>query len=357
LGGFDGTSDVLAAKKFNIPVKGTHAHAFVSSFHKADDVSQFHKLLNKNSQQNESLLPTVEKKLQEVADIFKISKDQVNQGELMAFTAYASSFPSYFLALIDTYDTLKSGCINFLAVVLALKDFGYQSIGVRIDSGDLAYLSKELRKMFTKLSESLNIDWIANLSITASNDINEETLYSLEQQGHSINAFGIGTHLVTCQKQPALGCVFKLVELNGDPRMKLSQDIAKVTIPGKKNIYRLYGHDGLALLDLLTKADEKAPGIEERVLCQHPIQGAKRAYVKPKVIESLLKVYWKNGKIETPLDDLEGCRQVVKKSLATIRQDHKRALNPTPYKVSVTTELFQFMHNLWMDCAPISELS
>lgn len=104
----------------------------------------------------------------------------------------------------------------------------------------------------------------------ASNDINEDILHSLNSQGNSIDTFGIGTHLVTCQKQPALGCVFKLVEVNDQPCIKLSEEFQKVTFPGKKNAYRLYDKENCPLVDLLTKADEPAPVVGEAFLCRHP---------------------------------------------------------------------------------------
>jgi nicotinate phosphoribosyltransferase len=108
------------------------------------------------------------------------------------------------------------------------------------------------------------------LTIVASNDINEDILHSLNAQGHSIDAFGIGTHLVTCQKQPALGCVFKLVEVKNKPCIKLSEEIQKITFPGKKNAYRLYDKDNRPLVDLLTRANEPEPKVNEAFLCRHP---------------------------------------------------------------------------------------
>ncbi len=142
--------------------------------------------------------------------------------------SWGRAFPNGYLALVDTYDTLKSGVPNFLAVALALHRLGYRAVGVRLDSGDLAYLSKQTRKMFRSAGKRVGLDYFGQFSITASNDINEDTLVSLNQQGHEIDVFGIGTNLVTCQAQPALGCVYKLVEIHGMPRIKLSQEVSKV---------------------------------------------------------------------------------------------------------------------------------
>lgn len=173
-----------------------------------------------------------------------------NLGELAAFIAYAQSFPDNLLCLVDTYDTLKSGVANFICVGLAISDLGHKPIGVRLDSGDLAYLSKRTRQMFQHAAEKYNRPYFANLNIVASNDINEQVLYALAKQGHTIDTFGVGTNLVTCQAQPALGCVYKLVEINGHPRIKLSQDIGKVTMPCRKNVYRLYtAHGGGGVRD------------------------------------------------------------------------------------------------------------
>ncbi|CAB4002898.1 nicotinate phosphoribosyltransferase isoform X2, partial [Paramuricea clavata] len=202
-----------------------------------------------------------------------------------------------------------------------------------------------------------NVPWLENASIVASNDINEDTLLSLNQQGHSIDSFGIGTHLVTCQKQPALGCVFKLIEISGSPRMKLSEDVEKVSIPGEKNLYRLYGHDGKALVDLMTQRKEEVPKVDSRILCRHPVLENKRAWVSPSKIENLYKVYWKDGKLQESVPSISESREHVQQSLNSLRGDHLRTLNPTPYKVSVTDNLYVFMHNLWLDSAPIGELS
>lgn len=181
IGGFDGTSNVLAGKKFGIPVKGTHAHAYVSSYH-ANDTPVERKLLNKVTNTLEDFVPHVERILQKVIGIVHCSAEQLNKGEQNAFISYAVSFPDSFLALIDTYNALKSGLINFVAVALALNEFGYRPVGVRIDSGDLSYLSKEIRRVFGVVARHMKLDWFGGLMITASNDINEETLRSLDQQ-------------------------------------------------------------------------------------------------------------------------------------------------------------------------------
>lgn len=251
----------------------------------------------------------------------------------------------------------RSGLLNFCAMALALNDQGYRAVGIRIDSGDLAYLSCLSRETFERISERFKLTWFSKLTIVASNDINEETILSLNEQGHKIDCFGIGTHLVTCQRQPALGCVYKMVEINSQPRIKLSQDVAKVTMPGNKNVFRLYGADGHALIDLLQRVDESPPEVGQKVLCRHPFQESKRAYVIPTHVEALYKVYWADGRVTQAMPSLDEVRERVQNSLKTLRQDHKRTLNPTPYKVAVSDNLYNFIHDLWLQNAPIGELS
>jgi nicotinate phosphoribosyltransferase len=282
----------------------------------------------------------------------------VSEGERAAFCGYAIAFPNQFVALIDTYDILRSGVINFCAVSLALDELGYHAVGCRIDSGDLAYLSKELRNRFRKIAE---IDpekyaWVAHLKIVASNDINEETIVSLNEQQHEINVFGVGTHLVTCQKQPALGCVYKLVQIDGFPKIKLSQDVVKITIPGRKKCYRLYGKAGYAILDLMTLESDDEPQPGKEILCRHPFEESKRALVVPARIEQLQLCFWENEKIQQTLPSLADMKKRVNASIQTLRQDHRRQLNPTPYKVSVSESLYQFLHRIWLENAPIGQL-
>ncbi|XP_037882109.1 nicotinate phosphoribosyltransferase isoform X6 [Glossina fuscipes] len=356
-GGFDGTSNVLAGKLFNIPVKGTHAHAYITSFSGIEELKARllkHKL---TAGVTGDLLELAIKYRQKLSTVLNVSMEESSEGELAAMVSYAIAFPDGFMALVDTYDVKRSGLLNFCAVALALNDLGYQAVGIRIDSGDLAYLSCLARETFERVAERFKVQWFNKLTIVASNDINEETILSLNEQGHKIDCFGIGTHLVTCQRQPALGCVYKLVEINGQPRIKLSQDVEKVTMPGHKNAYRLYSSDGHALIDLLQKVSETPPEVGQKVLCRHPFQESKRAYVIPSRVEPLYKIYWQNGKITQKLPTLELVREKVQKSLKTLRNDHKRTLNPTPYKVSVSDNLYNFIHDLWLQNAPIGELS
>ncbi|KAI4479057.1 hypothetical protein M0802_014460 [Mischocyttarus mexicanus] len=418
VGGFDGTSNVLAGKLFNIPVSGTHAHSYITSFTSIDDLKA-KTLAHKQTGEIYDLLELASKYRDAIAGDLGSIVSEASNGELAALISYAIAFPERFTALVDTYDSksieasakqntfitsinvknkllnkgssahtqngvrnnmliseptshhkngllrrgelgelyVRSGILNFCAVALALNDVGYKAIGIRLDSGDLAYLSNAARDIFERLAIKYNIPWFARLIIVASNDINEETIISLNEQSHKINCFGIGTHLVTCQRQPALGCVYKMVEINGQPRIKLSQEVAKMNIPGKKNAYRLYGADGYALIDILQRSTEEVPQVKQKVLCRHPFQESKRAYVIPTHVEPLHKVYWKNGKLCEPLPTLTQIRDRVQESLKTLRNDHKRNLNPTPYKVAVSDDLYNFIHDLWLQNAPIGELS
>ncbi|XP_015587168.1 nicotinate phosphoribosyltransferase isoform X2 [Cephus cinctus] len=418
IGGFDGTSNVLAGKLFNIPVKGTHAHAYITSFTGVEEL-QTKTLAHKQTGQVHDLLALSSTYRESIASDLGALVSEASDGELAALISFAIAFPDGFMALVDTYDVksieasakrqahvvslnlknklltnganksaqysvrngpiisettpphkngflrrgelgelyVRSGLLNFCAVALALNDLGYKAVGIRIDSGDLAYLSHAARDIFERIATKYNLPWFARLTIVASNDINEETILSLNEQNHKIDCFGIGTHLVTCQRQPALGCVYKMVEINGQPRIKLSQEVDKVTMPGRKIAYRLYGADGHALIDLLQRCCEDPPQVGQKVLCRHPFQESKRAYVIPTQVEPLHKVYWERGNICHPLSTLQEIRNRVQESLKTLRNDHKRNLNPTPYKVAVSDDLYNFIHDLWLQNAPIGELS
>ncbi|KAJ7533616.1 hypothetical protein O6H91_13G057100 [Diphasiastrum complanatum] len=360
LGGFDATSNLDAGRRFGIPVRGTHSHAFVSSFMSSDEISERSLVYANKIDKCDDFVSLIEHWLSkiQVAEFFHGKFSETNQSELAAFTSYALAFPTEFLALVDTYDVMRSGIPNFCAVALALQQLGYKPKGIRLDSGDLAYFSIEARKIFAAIEKEFAMPGFGKLSITASNDINEDTLDAINKQGHEIDAFGIGTHLVTCYKQPALGCVYKLVEVRGQPRIKLSEDFSKVTIPGKKQCFRLYGNEGYPLVDLMIGENEPLPKVQERILCRHPFQESKRAYVVPQRVEALYKCYWagKSGFKQEPLPSLDASRRHCQQQLATMRPDHMRSLYPTPYKVSVSAKLYDYIHFLWLSEAPVGEL-
>lgn len=346
IGGFDGTSNVMAGKLLGIPTKGTHAHSFVSSF------SGFEELKNRSIVDSRGVTQDF------VAHALKYRQDlgftHTNDGELAAFVAYAQAFPAGFLALVDTYDTIGSGIPNFLCVALALNDLGYKPIGIRLDSGDLSYFSREARRMFNATGMRYSVDF-SKLTIVASNDINEEVLTSLNHQGHEIDCFGIGTHLVTCYEQPALGGIYKLVMIKGKPRIKLSQDIIKVTIPGKKSAYRLIGREGYPVLDLMIQEEEEPPKAGDRILCRHPFHETKRVFVTPATVIPLHRCVW-DGRMIFPIDPIDQVRSYALEQIHSMRQDHLRIKNPTPYKVSVSDRLYHFIHELWLQEAPIAEI-
>jgi len=330
LGGFDATSNILAGALFNIPTKGTHAHSFVTSFTSLDDLP-------------EMKLNGIDFK-KKVLDIRMGPFAKTNSSELAAFIGYAFACPNGFLALVDTYNTLESGVPNFLLVASVLEELGYKPLGIRLDSGDLAYLSIETRKMFCD----------KKYSIVASNDIDEGIIMALDDQNHEMNALGIGTNLVTCKKQPALGMVFKLVEISGKPRIKLSEDADKMTIPGKKDWYRLYGTKA-PLVDLLADPSDKVLS-NERVLCHHPSVAVKRANVIPtKVVQMNVPLFDKGVRHNN--DTLEQCKARCKYELYMMREDYMRYLNPTQYKVSVTGTVLETLNALWQREAPIVNLS
>ncbi|WVZ61191.1 hypothetical protein U9M48_011102 [Paspalum notatum var. saurae] len=338
MGGFDATSNVAAGRLFGIPIRGTHSHAFVSSFMGLDEITDEALTSSDGSNKCEDFVSVVQNWLIRIQDSSSLrgTFGETSQSELAAFTSYALAFPNAFLALVDTYD----------------------AVGIRLDSGDLAYLSVETRKFFHAIEKEFGVVGFGKMTITASNDLNEETIDALNKQGHEVDAFGIGTYLVTCYAQAALGCVFKLVEINKQPRIKLSEDVTKVSIPCKKRCYRLYGKEGYPLVDIMTGEDEPGPKIGERLLCRHPFNESKRAYVVPQHVEELLKCYWpgtsSNSREELP--SIHEIRTRCIHHLDRMRPDHMRRLNPTPYKVSVSAKLYDFIHFLWLNEAPVGEL-
>jgi nicotinate phosphoribosyltransferase len=345
VGGFVATSNVQAGKLFGIPISGTHAHAYVQAFSSLDEVQDL-VLINKTTEKAEMLLPKV------LEYRGKLSTT-TNDGELAAFIAYASAFPDMFLCLIDTYDTLQSGLLNFTFVAQVLDDFGYIPKGIRLDSGDLVELSLAVASTFAEIGSTRPV--FCNLSIVVSNDINEEVLDKLSRKPHGITAFGIGTNLVTCQAQPALGCVYKLVEWNGQPRIKISQDLPKVTIPSRKRVYRLVGKEGRALVDYMALADEPVPQVGERIVCRHAFDSQQRFVVVPASVQVLHQTVFEKGKVMQERVPLSETQRFVKEQLAHLPLEITRYEKPDTYPVMVSTDLFRFLHELWERESPMVE--
>eukprot|EP00571_Detonula_confervacea_P013987 CAMPEP_0172305186 /NCGR_PEP_ID=MMETSP1058-20130122/6518_1 /TAXON_ID=83371 /ORGANISM="Detonula confervacea, Strain CCMP 353" /LENGTH=569 /DNA_ID=CAMNT_0013016705 /DNA_START=179 /DNA_END=1888 /DNA_ORIENTATION=+ len=356
IGGFHATSNVLAGKILGMPIAGTHAHSFVQSYTSLKLVEGVKVKRMKGGGKGEDdmveLVPLVMKYREEMG------WNDTNEGELAAFIGYATSFPNTFLCLVDTYDTLQSGLRNFVLVSLVLDDLGYTPRGIRLDSGDLSYLSLECEYVFHEMADRFQRQFFYSLDIVASNDINENILHSLNKQGHAITMFGIGTNLVTCQSQPALGCVYKLVEIDGQPRMKLSNDIEKVLIPGRKVAYRLFGESGWPLLDLLVGSNEDEPSEGERTLCRHPFMEQQRVAVVPTRVVKLHSLVFdgKNGVVPGEHSSLGETRQYVNDQINHTRPDLLRYVNSGEYKVSVSEKTFRFLHQLWQTETPVREL-
>src|SRR5699024_899572 len=230
IGGFDSTSNVRAGKLFGIPISGTHAHSMVQTY---DD-------------------------------------------EYVAFKKYAQRHKNC-VFLVDTFHTLKSGVPNAIKVAKELGD-KINFIGIRLDSGDIAYLSKEARRMLDEAG-------FEDAKIFASNDLDEETITSLKAQGAKVTAWGVGTKLITAYDQPALGAVYKLVAIedeNGElsDRIKISNNAEKVTTPGKKNVYRIINtKTNKSEGDYIT-LEEEDPNKEEKLKMFHPVHTYKMKYIK-----------------------------------------------------------------------------
>ncbi|GKY93898.1 hypothetical protein MPSEU_000356700 [Mayamaea pseudoterrestris] len=355
MGGFVGTSNVQAGKLLNLNITGTHAHAFVQAYSKLEDVKECtvkHAVTN----EEHNLLDLVKNFRMQLAAT-NVAYNSTHDGELAAFIAYGVAFPHNLMCLVDTYDTLRSGVLNFCLVALALDLLGYKPVGVRLDSGDLAYLSMECAMIWAELAKEHA--FFNDLSIVASNDIDEAVLHGLNKQDHAITHYGIGTNLVTCRAQPALGCVYKLVEIDGKPRMKLSQDIEKVLIPGRKNAYRLYSRvRNEPILDIMIPQGEAPPAPGERILCRHPFIDQKRAAATPSRVEALHTLVFDNGQVVPGANRTNAeARAAIQEQLKTIRPDILRYINPTPYKVSVSDSLFHYLHQMWQNETPVEELS
>eukprot|EP01042_Synura_sphagnicola_P000279 gene279-290_t len=363
VGGFDGTSNVLAGKLFGIDAKGTMAHAYVMCCTSIDDV-RIRKLVKADQSEEVDLVDLVLAK----KEILGFTSGP-SMGELASFITYAIAFPSNFLALVDTYNTLRSGVPNFLAVGWALHDLGYYPVGIRLDSGDLAELSKAVRRMYLEADAKIGKEIFGakrsdgngnRVIVSASNDINEDSLYALNRQKHEIDLFGIGTHLVTCQQQPALGCVYKLVELNGTPRIKISEERGKTVLPCAKKVFRFFDEQDKPLLDYISTVQESDPVAHTEVLCRHPSDESKRVMAIPSRVQSELNLVWGAGaesaigphSLPSPFD-LKACRSLCVEELSVFGERLTRKDGPVGYPVYLSPALYDQLNFLWSTQVPI----
>jgi nicotinate phosphoribosyltransferase len=299
IGGVNGTSNVLAGKCFGLPVRGTHAHSYVQSF------------------------PT----------------------EIEAFRTFSTTFPNQAILLVDTYNTLESGVPNAIRVFREMKESlgdGFTNFGIRLDSGDLAYLSKEARK---RLDEA----GFPEAIIVASSDLDERLIQDLNMQGAAIDVWGVGTNLITSSDCPALGGVYKLAAQEEEgkliPRIKVSENPAKITNPGMKKVVRFYNQDtGRAMLDLIQFEEEKIPASE--FVAFDPIYPWKKKTVKRFVAKELLVPIYAQGKNVYNLPSLEDIREYFVKERQTFSKEIQRITNPHGYHVDLSESLWELKQKL-----------
>ncbi len=299
IGGCDSTSNVLAGKMFDIPVAGTHAHSWVMNF-----------------------------------------KD-----EYTAFKEYAKVYPNNCLLLIDTFDTLKSGVPNAIKVFKELRASGYEPVGIRLDSGDLAYLSKKAKKMMADAG-------FPNAKVCASGDLDEYSINSLKQQGAEIQIWGVGTKLITSADMPALGGVYKLAEIiNEDgtslPKIKVSDNTAKITNPGFKNIYRVYDNaTGKAEADFIFLRSEGDYDTSKPLVLTHPFEHWKKITFENYTLRKLQQDIIVGGKLVYKMPTLKEIKAYAEKELETFWDEYKRLDNPHVYKVDLSDALYDLKSEL-----------
>ncbi|XP_074151296.1 nicotinate phosphoribosyltransferase isoform X1 [Sminthopsis crassicaudata] len=349
LGGFDSSSNVLAGQLRGVPVAGTLAHSFVTSF-SGSEQPQVPMLAPASGQGPPRDLSTLAKSwLGKVCECLGLKAEETHPGERAAFVAYALAFPKAFQGLLDSYSVMRSGLPNFLAVALALAELGYRAVGVRLDSGDLLQQAWEIRSIFRKCASRFQVPWLEAVSIAVSNNIDEEVLTQLARKDSEVNLIGIGTSVVTCPLQPSLGCVYKLVSVRGQPCRKLTEDSEKQTLPGTKAAFRLYDPEGAPILDLLQLEEEPAPraGQELRVWPLDVSGGACRSLtLTPASLEPLLRVYFHLGQMCEPIPSLTESRTLAQKSLSCLSPSHKRLEHPEPYQVALSEKLHALLKGL-----------
>ncbi|KAG7331667.1 hypothetical protein KOW79_005636 [Hemibagrus wyckioides] len=345
IGGFDLTSNALAGRLFGIPVAGTIAHSYVTSFSSLEEVCP-KTLVPLRGGDPIELVPLVKDWLGRVCQLLGANLQQVREGELAAFLSYAIAYPCNFLPVIDSYSVRSSGLPCFCAVALALCELQYQPLGVRLDSGDLCSQSLEVCNVFRQCSKHFSVPAFESLIIVGTNSVSEKSLSELKKRDNEIDVVGVGTHLVTCTSQPSLGCVYKLVEVGGQPRMKLSEDPEKSTLPGKKAIYRLLDADGHPQMDLICLSEEPAPKMGQPLNC-HPL-GLVNAVqsITPAHVTSLRLEVFSHGKIMCPLSSAYASRIHAQTSIQALYAHHKKLEGPESYTVAVSERIHSLVSDI-----------
>jgi nicotinate phosphoribosyltransferase len=288
IGGCTGTSNVLAGKVYGIPVSGTQAHSWVMSF----------------------------------------------ENELEAFRAYARHYPESCTLLVDTYDTIESGVPNAITVFKEMREQGINvRPAIRLDSGDLAKLSKLAYKMMTAAG-------FEDPLIVASNDLDEDLIADLKRQKAKVNAWGVGTSLITSYNCPALSGVYKLVAVreNGQwiPRIKVSSNMEKATDPGRKQVVRYFDAADHPIGDVLYDFDEPVPergDIKGHNRSQHHVHARLRGAVRS---DALLETVFENGRRIKPLPPIDAIRQRARDQIASLPDEFQRLRNPEIYRVMLS---------------------
>ncbi len=298
LAGCVGTADTLTDQRFGVPALGTMAHSWIMMF----------------------------------------------PNEYEAFKAYAESYPDNCVLLVDTYDTLTSGVPNAIRVYdEVLKPMGKRPGGIRLDSGDISYLSKKARIMLDEAGYE-------DAKIVASNSLDEYKIRDILDQGAKLDSFGVGENLITSKTDPVFGAVYKLVATEQDgkltPKIKISENVEKITTPGFKHLYRFYDKStGKALADLICLADEKLNDNEPFEIF-HPTYTWKKMVLENYELRPMHEQIFKNGELVYKSPSLEESRKYCQAELDSLWDEYKRFDNPHIYKVDLSKELWDVKHKL-----------
>ncbi len=299
IGGCNGSANTLAEKLYGVPALGTMAHSWVQLF----------------------------------------------DSEYEAFRVYAECYPDNCLLLVDTYDTLKEGVPNAIRVFdEVVVPAGFRPKGIRIDSGDIAYLSKKARKM-------LDDAGYEDVKIMASNSLDEFVIQNILMQGAKVDAFGVGERLITSKSSPVFGGVYKLTavedkEGNIIPKIKISENVTKITTPGFKQVYRLYDRQSnKAIADVVTLHNEKIDDSKDYEIF-HPVFTWKRRKIKNFIARPLLVKIYDKGKLIYDLPGIEEIRSYVKEEFDTLWEEVRRLNNPQEYIVDLSQDLWETKEKL-----------